>query len=227
MHRSFYKSFSLLLCVLLLLSGAAAAAAENTADVPEGIIDGILSYKMQEASASDLEQWADGGLAEGAGTTSEWYAIGLRQYKDTPSLRTYGENLEKFLQNGQIHSATTREKYILALLAAGYGNSPCIPTLLSEETVGAQGLMSWIYGLHVLTNGISVPGCTVEEAIGQILSAQLADGGWAVMGSTGDTDVTGLHTAGRMRISAKLVKPLCRCFLPGSRLRAPAWALDR
>ena len=192
MHRSFYKSFSLLLCVLLLLSGAAAAAAENTADVPEGIIDGILSYKMQEASASDLAQWADGGLAEGAGTTSEWYAIGLRQYKDTPSLRAYGENLEKFLQNGQIHSATAREKYILALLAAGYGNSPCIPTLLSEETVGAQGLMSWIYGLHVLTNGISVPGCTVEEAIGQILSAQLADGGWAVMGSTGDTDVTAM-----------------------------------
>lgn len=191
MHRkSKVKFICMLLCALLVLGGAPGVYGDTACDT-ETVIDGILSYIISGSGASALEEWCHTALADGAGTSSEWYAIALSRYNASQNFSAYGDALESFLQGNPTASAVTKEKYALALLAIGREDSISLVDGLSDA-VGTQGLMSWVYGLHLLNNGVSLSGHTVEEAVSTLLSAQLDDGGWAIMGAYGDVDVTAM-----------------------------------
>lgn len=190
MKRPHLKAICLLLCALLLW-GSAAVVFADTASETKTLIDGILSYTLKQTGNASLQDWADGSLSEGAGSSSEWYAIALSQYDASVNLSAYGGSLKKFLSENSTTSAVTREKYALALLAAGQREDVFLITGLSDA-IGSQGLMSWIYGLHLLNNGISLETHTATEAVSVLLSAQLEDGGWAIMGNFGDVDVTAM-----------------------------------
>lgn len=178
------------LCALVLLTGAPGVYGD-TAYETETLIDGILSYIISSADATSLEDWSSTSLVEGAGTSSEWYAIALSRYDAALEYSAYEEALKKFLQESSTASAVTKEKYALALLAVGEQNPQSFVSGL-EEAVGSQGLMSWVYGLHLLNNGVTLGNHTVEEAVSTLLSAQLEDGGWAIMGTSSDVDVTAM-----------------------------------
>lgn len=180
----------LLLCALLILGGAPGVYGDTAYDT-EALIDGILSYVISDSGASSLDDWCQTALADGAGSSSEWYAIALSRYKGSLDFTAYGDALEKFLQEGVTASVVTKEKYILALLSIQRAGSLSLIEGLSDA-VGAQGLMSWVYGLHLLTNGVILENHTVEEAVSTLLSSQLEDGGWAIMGTYGDVDVTAM-----------------------------------
>lgn len=188
--RSITKFACLLLCALLLLGRAPGVFADTAYDT-QTLIDSILSYILEQEDVSSLQDWADGALAEGAGSSSEWYAIALRQYDASVDLSVYGASLKKFLSENSTASAVTKEKYALALLAAELDKDVSLIGGLAD-TVGGQGLMGWIYGLHLLNNGLILDGHTSEEIVSTLLSAQLADGGWAIMGEYGDVDVTAM-----------------------------------
>lgn len=180
----------MLLCALVLLTGAPGVYGDTAYDT-EALIDGILSYIISGTGASSLEDWSNTALVEEAGTSSEWYAIALSQYTSTLEFVAYEEALKKFLQESPTTSAVTKEKYALALLAVGEKNPQSFVSGL-EEAVGSQGLMSWVYGLHLLNNGVALGNHTLEEAVSTLLSAQLEDGGWAIMGTSSDVDVTAM-----------------------------------
>lgn len=188
--KQFKKILCTLLCALVLLTGAPGVFGD-TAYETETLIDGILSYAVSKDGAVDLQQWVDTALVEGAGTSSEWYIMALCQYNAALDFSAYEEALKKFLQESPTVSAVTKEKYALALLAVGEKNSDLFVNEL-ENAIGSQGLMSWVYGLHLLNNGVSLGSHTVEEAVSALLSAQLEGGGWAIMGSNGDVDVTAM-----------------------------------
>ena len=166
-----------------------ADSAEYTVDEVRGLINGILSYKLNEAGCGSVDDWICGSLAEGAGTSSEWYMLSLSQYGYS-DFSAYEANLREYLANNNVPSATSREKYALALSAAG-STDPYIEDIL-DSSIGEQGIMSWIYGLHVLNNGYTCSSCTADRAAEQLLSLQLADGGWALWGEYGDIDVTAM-----------------------------------
>lgn len=180
----------MLLCALVLLTGAPGVYGD-TAYETEALIDGILSYIISSADATSLEDWSSTSLVEGAGTSSEWYAITLSRYDAALEYSAYEEALKKFLQESSTASAVTKEKYALALLAVGEQNPQSFVNGL-EDAVGSQGLMSWVYGLHLLNNDVTLGNHTVEEVVSTLLSAQLEDGGWAIMGTNGDVDVTAM-----------------------------------
>ena len=161
-------------------------------------VDLILGYKFGGSDGKSLQNAADTILPEGAGVDSEWYAMSLSQYCDI-DLSAYSEALEKYLSENEIASATTREKYALALIAAGK-DSPYITETLSSS-VGEQGIMSYVFGLHILNNGFTAEGVTADSVAAEILSMQLTDGGWAVMGEFGDIDVTAM--------TLQALAPLC------------------
>ena len=166
-----------------------AACYEYTADEINELIGGIVDYKLSQAGAGSVEEWLRGDIAAGAGTTSDWYALALSQdgYTD---LSAYERSLRNYIGSNNIMSATTREKYALGLCAAGSRDSYISDIL--DGSIGQQGMMSWIYGLHILNNGYTCSQYTADSVTDTILSMQYGDGGWALFGDYGDIDVTAM-----------------------------------
>ena len=166
-----------------------AECSDHTVGEVDDLIGGIVSYMLGQAGAGSVEEWLESGIAEGAGRTTDWYALTLSQCGYT-DLSAYERSLTEYLGSNNIASATSREKYALALCAAGSGNSYITDIL--DSSIGEQGMMSWIYGLHVLNNGYTCSRFKTESVVDTILSMQYPDGGWALFGDYGDIDVTAM-----------------------------------
>lgn len=188
--RALYISliFTMMICFGAVTQSA--AAAEYTVGEVTDLIDGIVSYKLNEAGAGDIQEWIDGGLSDGAGTTAEWYAITVSQMGGY-DMSSYKRSLERYIsENKAPSSATAREKIALALIASGSSDSFISRTI--DDSIDELGLMSWIYGLHLLNNGFTGERYDIQGVTDTLLSMQFADGGWAIMGDRGDIDVTAM-----------------------------------
>lgn len=187
------KRICTFLLVLLLLVQAlvmpASAGELSPADRVQPVLDAILSYHMNAAGASSTQDWISGALADQAGTGAEWYVFALSQ-SGSYDFAPYVAQLRAYLADTAVRSATSRQKYALAFLAAG-ADDPFIAATM-EDAIGQQGVMSWVYGLHLMTNGRTSSAFTPEDAIATLLSLQLEDGGWAITGTVSDVDVTAM-----------------------------------
>ncbi len=152
-------------------------------------LQGITDYQLLRSGAENIQDWIDGALSEHAGVSSEWYILALRQSGDY-DFSAYRDALTAYLAEHEIYSASARLKYALAFAASGE-DTPYISETL-ETSSGQQGIMSWIYSLHLLNNGYVCESYTASGVTEQLLSMQLEDGGWAVMGTVGDIDVTAM-----------------------------------
>ena len=182
------RLFALFLALALLPFGLARGEAAAPAERVEKIIDGIIACQLQNAGADDVQAWIDDGLSQTAGKGTEWLVFGLSR-QGRYDFSAYYAALLDTAQNGGVLSAATRQKYALALLAAGGSNDFVEQTM--QETIGAQGIMTWVYGLHLLNNGCT-GSVTAEQAVEELLRLQLADGGWALRGEAADVDVTAM-----------------------------------
>lgn len=160
------------------------------ADVAQEIMDGIAAHRMAKSGADSVQEWIDGELTENAGITSEWYILALSHSSKNYDFSGYSAALRRYLAENEISSASTRQKYALVLLAAGGGEGETAEIL--KDSIGKQGLMSWVFGLHLLHNTDAEAPFTQDEIIGEILSLQLTDGGWAITGNVSDADVTAM-----------------------------------
>lgn len=179
---------ALFLLALWIFSPSAYSAAYTVADV-ENVSDGILAYKETKAGVSRAQELIDGYLTDRAGLDAEWYVLALSQSGDYDFSR-YESALLSYIDHNDIFSATSRQKYALALICADSSSRFISDTL--NNSIGEQGVMSYIYGLHLLNNGYKSQYHTAESVISDLLSMRTSDGGWAVMGSRADTDVTAM-----------------------------------
>lgn len=163
--------------------------ADNPVSDAERIVDGILKRNADGVSEADVQSWINGALTQGAGTASEWYVIALSQY-GAYDFSAYEGALRTYLAEHTVSSASSRQKYALALLASG-SESDYI-TQVTDQTIGKQGIMSWVYGLHLLNNDCVSEAYSADEVIDRILSLQCEDGGWSTTGAYGDVDVTAM-----------------------------------
>lgn len=190
------KLFSLLASLaaiaLLLNSQVLQPLAYDTESCFE-IIEQITEYKLDEYSYNDTEQWINGALTQSAGVDAEWYVIGLSRIGDY-DFSNYSLSLSEYLSENDVGSASSRQKYALALIAADNGDSPYIGQVL-EDSIGEQGIMSLVFGLHILNNGYESPVISAQDVKQKLLSLQLPDGGFAVMGTNSDVDVTAMAIA--------------------------------
>ena len=166
-----------------------AAGYGYTADEVDDLIGGIIAYKLNDSGSGSIQDWIDGRLTDDAGVLSEWYIIALSQY-GYGDMSSYEHALTGYLSSHNIYSATAREKYALALCAAGSSDSYITDIL--DGSIGEVGIMSRIYGLHVLSNGYTCRNYTASAVVDDLLSLQYADGGWALFGEYGDIDVTAM-----------------------------------
>lgn len=184
------RAYRLLSCVLVLVIAAAGilpAAADL--DEAQAVIDEIIDFNLNNSSASSVQEWIDGELTENAGRGSEWYIIALSRY-GSYDFSGYKTALLKYLSENEVGSASSRQKYALTLLAVGSSDSYISETL--NNSIGEQGIMSLIFGMHLLNNGCVSDAYSLSELTEELLSFQLDDGGWAVTGVNGDVDVTAM-----------------------------------
>lgn len=150
----------------------------------------LLALLLVWAAPGHAEQsWIDGELTATAGQGGEWYAIALSQ-TGSYDFTAYRAALLDYLATTRVSSATTRQKYALTLLATG-GMDDFVTSAM-EETIGRQGVMSWVFGLHLLNNGCTSASHTKKSVTEELLRLQLEDGGWAVSGGIADADVTAM-----------------------------------
>ena len=184
------KLFALTCCLLCLLlcAGAISVGAQSQSDAAaqaQEIADDILAFLQNGASTQD---WIDTALSADAGTGAEWYVLCLSQ-SGAYDFSAYESALLTYLENNPVPSATTKQKYALCLAAIGSTDAYVLHTL--DSTLGSLGIMSYAYGLHLVSNGYQAPVST-EQIIDQMLALQKADGGWAISGTTSDVDVTAM-----------------------------------
>ena len=188
MKKRIISFITAILTAAFALSFAAFADFSSPDDV-QPIIDEITAYVLKKNGASSVQDWINGSLTENAGKSSEWYAITLSK-SGKYDLSGYADALEKYIAENKITSSTSRMKCALALLAAGRKGN--LTDEIAENSVGEQGIMSLIYGLHMLNNGCSCSRYTIDTLTSELLSQQFDDGGWAIMGQNGDIDVTAM-----------------------------------
>jgi len=170
------------MCLMLLM-------ASGTAGAPQDLLSHVLSGQLAAAGASSVQEWIDTSLSQSAGAGAEWYVIALAQ-SGSYDFSAYQSSLRAYLSKTTVHAASSRQKFALALSATGAADAYIAETM--ENAIGQQGVMSWIYGLHLLNNGHQSSAATVESAVDILLSLQFEDGGWALMGSISDVDVTAM-----------------------------------
>ena len=188
MIKTVKKAIILLLALTMsLVFPGHCFAAEKS---PETDIEAIFTERMSKAGVQTAQElvWA---LSDEVQSGDEWYIVSLRQYyPGRLDFSEYRKAYEEYVQNTEIKNVSTRLKAALTLQAVG-SSSAFIDTAADEAT-GEGGIMSWIYGLHVLTNGAKSSRHTANSVIEELLKLQLRDGGWAVMGDNGDVDVTAM-----------------------------------
>jgi len=169
-------------------SGGGGSVIPSTAD-PEKILDKIIEYNLEMEDVRNEQAWIDEALTHYAGTTAEWYILGLSQYKRY-DFEEYERALVRYVRDKEITSDSSKLKYALILAAIGSTDDYIEETL--RDSTGEQGIMSYVYGLHLLNNGYERGSHTVKSVTKKILGYQLADGGWSVSGESGDVDVTAM-----------------------------------
>ncbi len=187
----FFAAMVLCIAIAILLCSIPCAANEASSDTVEArkIFDGVLAFKDADNGDDALQKWADGQLTSDAGRGSEWYVLAIAQYTEC-DLSAYEAALLSYLENNKVGSASSRLKYALCLAAVG-STDPYIVSALNSS-VGKQGLMSWIFGLHLMNNGYVCDEYSVEDVKEKIIELQLDNGGWAITGKLADVDATAM-----------------------------------
>ncbi len=180
----------LTVCIIAAFALSCAAFADLTViDKINSASDDIIAYELENNGTESIQSWINGTLTENAGKSSEWFVILLSKTGEY-DFTGYRTALEQYIKANEISSATTRMKLAMALLAVGGDRR--LADDIAENSVGKQGIMSMIYGLHLLNNSCSCSRYTAETLIDELLSLQFEDGGWAIMGENGDIDVTAM-----------------------------------
>ena len=154
----------------------------------------FFSALSPEYCAAFSQSEIDGAFSENAGVSSEWYVIGLRQNAEGEiyDFSNYRAALLEYMEKNETVSASTRLKYALSLAACGNEADINYINEILCDAYGKQGLMSYVFSLHLLNNGFECEGVGAEALVEKLLSFQLEDGGWAVFGTNGDVDATAM-----------------------------------
>lgn len=95
----------------------------------------------------------------------------------------YSECVEELKTGAESETKATKEKYLLALLAA---NEEVTEEISADAS---DGIMAVVYALHLVNNGCKGDR---DALVSLLCSMQLPDGGWALFGDRSDVDVTAM-----------------------------------
>lgn len=187
-NNIFFRLFAAAAAVMLLCTAVPVSAAEITA---EAAAQDIIEYNLKKSGAGSIQQWLDGNLSDTAGS-SEGYVLALKKYAPTLDYSGCADAFAAYSKSNSFTSAAaSRQKTALAMIACGKKSGGYLDTAL-DDTLGKQGLMTYVYGLHLINNGIPGGERKATQTVKTLLERQLSDGGWALAGKNGDVDITAM-----------------------------------
>ncbi len=168
------------------------ANAISVSDV-ENRIDDIFNYQVKLYNSVNLQSLLYGEYAKKAGVSSDWFVFSLIQYKGSNyDFSAYVDTLSSYASSyNEYDNAVSRERMALILSCFGDKNKGFITGVLNND-IGELGIMSYIYGLHILNNGYTSTKFTSSQIIDYLLRKQNDDGGWAINSEYSDVDVTAM-----------------------------------
>ena len=183
------KILILFLLLALCFSSCLSESKQNTslsdtAKQADFLLGGVCAFLMD---GKDTQSWIASSLKDTP--AAEWYAIAFRQM-GAYDFSSCTDFLYTSFETTSPRAAVTRQKFALALIAVGADLSLIQSAI--DDTIGAQGIMSWVYGLHLIHNGFESTLHTESAIIEKLLALQLSDGGWALSGTVGNADVTAM-----------------------------------
>lgn len=169
--------------VILMLFSGITVSAYNDRDTITDEINGIIAYRLEKDSCGDIQAFIDGWITDNAGSSeADWYACTLAR-SGNYDFSAYHAALAKKSTNG---NPTERQRIAAAQIMTG-GAADAASVI--DSTYGKLGIMSRIYGLILM----KLSGCgDISDAVSDLVSLQLEDGGWALSGNVSDPDVTAL-----------------------------------
>ena len=190
MKRKPVEVLSLILVLISIIMTAAPGAFCTRAYAVSGQniedeITSVLRGEMKANGVDSVQSLVDGAYSENAGSTTDWYVFSLIQYAG--GKYDYTDYAAALKKKGVSSSPTTKERYALNFAAMGTNRAYVKKT--ANEEIGELGIMSNIFGLHLITNGYSSSKYTADEVIEKLLSEQYDDGGWALNTTVGTSDV--------------------------------------
>ena len=179
------KFISVLICALMLLALGAPAFASYESEA-----EAIIAHKKAAAGAKTEEEWIS-SLAEGAGIEAEWYVMAAAKLGYS-GFSEYSQALAEYISKNNL-KGTNAQRCALAFIAAECKSKYIAVT--AESTIGSQGIMSYIWGLMLLSCGAESTEFSPESLAEKIASMRLADGGFALSGAVSNVDVTAMAIA--------------------------------
>ncbi len=202
---------SLLLSTAVSVSEACATEVENmdrnaesdgvTADEAarlqelEQTIAGILQWQSEKYGASDMQELLEQAyVQETQNGVIQTYVMAIRgeaALRSSYNYTAYVQGLQSAMEQAEELAPATLQKSAVVLYLLGAENPA--EEICLNETIGQEGIMTYIYGLLMLDAGkVQSDVITREEIITILLKEQLADGGFALSGERGDIDITAM-----------------------------------
>lgn len=210
MMKKYVGFLSAIAAAVCLIAAPMARSAADITDYDSEIAT-TVDRIAEELSASSLSGLSE-KITDGAGLSTDWYAIALSRAHFGIDLSAYAEKLEKRLSDGEIEGAVATQRVNLALIFSG---RPEKVGDAVDRTAGRQGIMSLVFALHLMNNGAGSEECTASDLLDRILEAALPSGGWAVIGTNPDVDTTAMviqaiapHRENRSDVSEAIDKAL-------------------
>lgn len=217
------RIFSLFLLFLMLFEALPlplfAQSAQNPADDPQSVAEGIIAWKKNALGADPDEPLINAALLAQAGTTAgDWYPIALGRLgiedNQIGYLGVIADTVAKrYARAEKLDRAKATEWHRIALAMLACGGNPrkaglsADIDLIADGTynradassgglLGKQGINGFIWGLIALDSLFyEVPEdayYTRDDIILNLLNRQLDDGGWALSGDRADPDITAM-----------------------------------
>lgn len=188
------KKFLTALLVLILTATTISSSVVADVAISEDVnskITSTIKYILDTNNVSSEQELLDEVYAKNTDVCGEWIVIALRQYlAGSIDFSTYRKSLEETVTTNSSQVATTRERQSLALQATGSTLDYMNKTL--SDSPDQIGIMSYVFGLHLASNGATSDVWTKEALIDSILALEIEGGGFSVVGNTPDVDVTAM-----------------------------------
>lgn len=183
------RAAAFIFAACLLCAGFFCHAQSDTVNRAQSLFDGIIAYQLNQQGVGDVSTYISQCLPQSAGTGAEWTALALAQTR-SDSFDAYRTALQNYVHSNRETAPASREKLALLLIAVGSNDRYISETL--NDSIGKQGVMSLIFGLHLLANGYQSDTDTADSTLASLLSLQKNDGGFSVTGQYSDVDVTAM-----------------------------------
>ena len=193
--KRLYKITALLFILLNLCLPVLSVSASRTPDSTntETYIKQTIDYKIKHENTGSVQKLLDTTFSDNPGNgVTETYLLSLRGYYKGLDYSGYLSKLTESLKDEEQWStiqAPSFQKHALVFTALNEENP--LLSYAKENTLGKDGIMSYIYGLFLMNANSKETATTFyEELIQGLLKYQLQDGGFAYSGKEGDVDVT-------------------------------------